>query len=75
MPRDLRKYASSTNKGLAIGAVVLLLVVGVGLIAWFYGKGAAAAGLLCLLGGLALAGIVALLFYLIGVYLKKSNKD
>jgi hypothetical protein len=75
MPRDLRKYASTTNKRLAIGAVVLLLVVGVGLIAWLYGKGAAAAGLLCLLGGLGLAGIVALFFYLIGLYLKNSNKD
>jgi hypothetical protein len=75
MPQDLRKYASTTNKRLVIGAIILILVVGVGLIAWLYGKGAAAAGLLCILGGLALVGIVALFFYLIGLFLKKSNKD
>lgn len=75
MPQDLRKYASTTNKRLVIGAIVLILVVGVGLIAWLYGKGAAATGLLCILGGLGLVGLVALFFYLIGVFLKKSNKD
>ena len=37
MPRDLREYANTTTKRLAIGAVVLLLVVGLGLIAWLYG--------------------------------------
>ena len=75
MPQDLRKYASTTNKRLVIGAIVLILVVGVGLIAWLYGKGAAAAGLLCILGGMVLVGLVALIFYLIGVFLKHSNKD
>lgn len=37
---------------LALGAFVVLLVVGVGLIWAIYGQGAAGMGLLCLLAGL-----------------------
>jgi hypothetical protein len=74
MPLDLRKYTDSTNKRLVIGGVVLLLVVGVGLIAWIYGFQAALLGALCMLGGLTLVGLVALLMYLIGVILKKNNR-
>lgn len=75
MPQDLRKYASTTNKRLVIGAIVLILVVGVGLIAWLYGKGAAAAGLLCILGGLGLVGLVVLFMHVIGIIVKKNNGD
>ena len=53
MTRDLRKYARQTNIRLAVGAVLVLLIVGVGLIYWIYGPGAALTGLLCLLGGLS----------------------
>ncbi len=49
MSRDLRKYASQTNIRLIAGALVLLFVVGLGLIAWLYGLPAALMGLLCLL--------------------------
>jgi hypothetical protein len=48
MTRDLRKYARQTNVRLGVGAVFLLLVVGVGLIYAIYGPGAAVTGLLCL---------------------------
>lgn len=75
MPQDLRKYASTTNKRLVIGAIVLILVVGVGLIAWLYGKGAAAAGLICILGGLGLVGLVVLFMHVIGIIVKKNNGD
>lgn len=53
MTRDLRKYARQTNIRLAGGAVLVLLIVGVGLIYWIYGPGAALSGLLCLLAGLS----------------------
>ena len=49
MSRDLRKFAKDTNVRLAVGAVVLLFVVGVGLIWAIYGAGAAGMGLMCLL--------------------------
>lgn len=52
MSRDLRKYSKETNIRLALGAFILLLVVGVGLIWAIYGQGAAGMGLLCLLAGL-----------------------
>jgi len=52
MKRDLRAYARQTNVQLAFGAFVLLFIIGLGLIWWIYGLGAAITGLLCLLGAL-----------------------
>ena len=50
--KDLREYAKQTNIRLALGAFVLLFVVGVGLIWVFYGDRAAGMGLVCLLAAL-----------------------
>ena len=50
--KDLREYAKQTNLRLALGAFVLLFVVGVGLIWLFYGEGAAGLGFTCLLAAL-----------------------
>lgn len=48
MTRDLRKYARQTNVRLGVGAFLVLLIVGTGLIYYIYGPGAAVGGLLCL---------------------------
>lgn len=48
MTRDLRKYAKQTNVRIGVGAFLLLLIVGTGLIYLVYGPGAAVGGLLCL---------------------------
>ena len=62
MKRDLRNYAKRTNIQLAVGAFVLLFIIGLGLIWLLYGKGAALIGFLCLLGALVpiayFAGII-----------------
>lgn len=50
--RDLREYAKQTNVRLALGAFILLFVVGVGLIWLIYGEAAAGLGFVCLLAGL-----------------------
>lgn len=50
--KDLREYAKQTNIRLALGAFLLLFVVGVGLIWVFYGERAAGMGLVCLLAAL-----------------------
>jgi hypothetical protein len=50
--RDLREYAKQTGVRLALGAFILLFVVGVGLIWIIYGEAAAGMGLTCLLAGL-----------------------
>ena len=50
--KDLREYAKQTNIRLALGAFLLLCVVGVGLIWVFYGDRAAGMGLVCLLAAL-----------------------
>jgi membrane protein YdbS with pleckstrin-like domain len=75
MSRDLRKYTSQTNVQLIAGALALLFVVGLGLIAWFYGIGAAAMGFLCLLGALVPVGLIALLLFGLDILVKRINKD
>lgn len=50
--KDLREYARQTNVRLALGAFILLFVVGVGLIWVFYGEQAAGLGFACLLAAL-----------------------
>jgi hypothetical protein len=50
--RDLREYAKQTNVRLALGAFILLFVVGVALIWVFYGERAAGMGFVCLLAAL-----------------------
>jgi len=50
--RDLRKYATQTNTRLILGAFLVLLIVGDGLIWIIYGAGAAITGLLCIGAGL-----------------------
>jgi len=53
LSRDLRKFSRDTNVRLALGAFILLFVVGIGLIWAIYGQGAAGMGFLCLLAALA----------------------
>jgi hypothetical protein len=65
MKRDLRAYARQTNLRLAVGACVLLFVVGLGLIYLIYGPAAAVTGLLCLVGFLVPIGLI--LFALYGI--------
>jgi hypothetical protein len=75
MPRDLRKYASSTNVRLALGGITLLLVVGLGLIALLYGSSATLMGFICVLGGLVVVGLITLLVFGLDYFLKKTDKD
>jgi hypothetical protein len=74
MTRDLRKYTKQTNIRLAVGAVVLLLVVGVGLIWLIYGEGAASFGFFCLLAGLSPVVLIVLIFYAIDWILKHAGR-
>ena len=58
--RDLREYAKQTNVRLALGAFLLLFVLGVGLIWLIYGEQAAGLGFICLLA--AVFPIILILF-------------
>lgn len=58
MSRDLRKYARQTNFRLALGAILVLFLVGGGLIWVFFGRNAAILGFICLAAGLAPIGLV-----------------
>ena len=73
--KDLRDYAKQTNFRLILGGVVLLLIVGLGLILYIYGSGAAVAGFLCILSGLFPVVLIYLLFVIIDWILKKSNSS
>lgn len=50
MTQDLRKYNAQTTRRMIYWGLGLLLVVGLGLIAVFYGWGASLFGLVCLIG-------------------------
>ncbi len=63
--RDLREYAKQTNVRLAVGAFLLLFVIGVGLIWVIYGASAAGLAFTCLLG--ALVPVVLILFVFVGI--------
>ena len=73
--RDLRQYARITNIRLAVGFVVLLLLVGDGLIFWFYGPSAAASGLICIFAGMVPLIFIALSMWLMEVIVKRANDD
>lgn len=75
MTRDLRKYARQTNVRLAVGALLILLLVGDGLIYFIYGAGAAATGLLCLLAGLSPIILIVLSLAILDWIQKRANRD
>jgi uncharacterized SAM-binding protein YcdF (DUF218 family) len=75
MSRDLRKYARQTNVRLGVGAALLLLTVGTGLIYLIYGPGAAVTGLLCLLAGLLPIGLIFLSLALLDWIQKRANRS
>ncbi len=71
--RDLREYAKQTNVRLAIGAFILVFVVGVGLIWAFYGEGAAGMGLACLLAALFPIALIFLFFFVVDWILQRAR--
>jgi hypothetical protein len=73
MTRDLRSYARQTNIRLAIGALGLLFIVGLGLIYFIYGAGAAFTGLLCLLGGLVPIALIFLSLYVVDWFVRRER--
>ena len=71
--RDLREYGKQTNVRLAIGAFILVFVIGVALIWAFYGEGAAGMGLACLLAALFPVALIMLFFLAIDWILKRAR--
>jgi hypothetical protein len=70
---DLRRYARQTNIRLLIGFVLVLLIVGGGLIAYFYGVEGAILGLVCLLAAVAPIGLIWALLAGAEWIVKKNN--
>ena len=75
MARDLRKYASQTKYRLILYFLVILFVVGLGLIWWLYGRGAAGMGLLCLISMALPVLAVILIMLLLDAVVKHMHRD
>jgi hypothetical protein len=73
--RDLRKYAAQTNVRLAVGGMLLLLVVGVGLIYLIWGFGPAMMGLLCLGMGLIPLILIFVALWVMDWVVKRANRE
>jgi multisubunit Na+/H+ antiporter MnhB subunit len=71
--RDLREYAKQTGVRLALGAFILLFIVGVGLIWLIYGGQAAGMGLTCLLAALVPVILILFVFLVIDWILKRAR--
>jgi multisubunit Na+/H+ antiporter MnhB subunit len=71
--RDLRQYAKQTNVRLALGAFLLLFIVGVGLIWLIYGGSAAGMAFTCLLAALVPVVLILLVFVAIEWILKRAG--
>jgi len=74
MSHDLRSYARQTNFRLVLGFLLLLFILGDGLIYIFYGRNAAAMGLICLGMGLAPALLIWLVLMILGWMVSKVNR-
>jgi len=75
MSRDLRDYSRKTNVRLAVGAILVLFVVGLGLIYLLYGQGAAGFGFFCLLAGLTPVVLILIIFFLIDRIMKSAGRE
>ena len=73
MSKDLRKYSRETGVRLALGAFILLFVVGVGLIWVIYGEGAAGMGFVCLTAALFPIILILAIFVAIEWVLKRAR--
>jgi multisubunit Na+/H+ antiporter MnhB subunit len=75
MSRDLRDYARKTNVRLAVGATLLLFIVGLGLIYFIYGKEAAGLGFFCLLAGLTPIVLILVILFFIDWIMKRAGRN
>jgi len=73
--RDLREFAKQTNIRLVIGALFLLLLVGVGLIWLIYGGPAAGMGLTCILAALVPIVLILIALAIIDWILKRARPE
>jgi hypothetical protein len=71
--KDLRSYARQTNVRLIIGAFLILIIVGEGLIYLFYGPGGAVTGLLCIGSGLIPIFLIIAILYGMEWLVKRNN--
>ena len=75
MTRDLREYAKQTNVRIGVGAFLILFIVGIGLIYFIYGPGAAVMGVLCLFAGLTPILLIVLSLAILDWIQKRANRD
>ena len=73
MSRDLRQYAKQTNIRLIIGFILLLFLIGDGLILYFYGRGAAIMGIICIIAALLPVVLIILALWMIDWIARRND--
>ncbi len=73
MSRDLRQYAKQTNIRLITGFILLLFLIGDGLILYFYGKGAAIMGIICIIAALLPVVLIILALWMIDWIARRND--
>jgi hypothetical protein len=74
MSRDIRKYAGQTNVRMVVGGILLFLIVGIGLIYFFYDLQAALMGLLCMVLGFTPLLLIWIILWLIELIARRANE-
>ena len=70
---SLNEYTSQTRFRLVLWFIFILVVVGLGLIWWIYGRNAAFLGFLCLLGAGIPVGLIAIFLLGLDSFVKKNE--
>jgi len=73
--RDLNKYKRETNTRLVIGAIILIVLIGDGLIYLIYGKSSGLMGLACLFTATIPVLLIVFVIYLFNWIIKRANRD
>ena len=73
MSRDLRQFAKQTNIRLITGFILLLFLIGDGLILYFYGKGAAIMGIICIIAALLPVVLIILALWMIDWIARRND--
>ena len=75
MTFDPRKYARQTTFRLVLGGILIVYLLGLGLIDFIYGPGAALMGFVCLGVGMAVIFLILIAFWLMDWIVKRSKEE
>jgi len=75
MSFDLRRYSRQTTFRLILGGLLIVFIVGTILIYLIYGPGAALTGIICFGAGIGIILLILIIFWVMGLIVKRSNNE